>query len=448
MRLPVPHQVKLMGDSVTDGGGFDLDDFRTQAESASRSFLAILQGLLAASPPYTKHQYSTLLNEARAYETYLDDHGARENAAWEYHTEQVASVRNLGIASFHVRHILDRFERRYLEHLDEDDRRFLEELGGTMTFLNESLQRLAKEACREATQLGLALPEAAALPQASTDARLPGTLPRTSEPVEVEDGDARMLALVRNVRKVYGLARDFGVRPGLPPHELLDVIPTKLDVKKIQKIKNLLQGVQSDYDTYVSRTALEAENAGLPRLRGTCATSLHLLEALRWLTHFYERHLDPIRRNLTKKRMCELVDKGELLNHAVNHLYQAAVTYLEKANRCAEALLTSYAHMERVELPLPKPLGFHARPATYVSLIVNEFGTDVYVLVGQERYSAKSVMALLEAGWILAEKGSETVLFEGDERVLKDLRVLAAHNYCEDKEIPRELSYLRILRNR
>ncbi|MCZ6660240.1 MAG: hypothetical protein O6916_02285, partial [bacterium] len=68
--------------------------------------------------------------------------------------------------------------------------------------------------------------------------------------------------------------------------------------------------------------------------------------------------------------------------------------------------------------------------------------------VGSERYSAKSVMALLEAGWLLAEKGSETVVFEGDERVMKDLQVLAASNYCEDQEIPHELSYLRILLNR
>ena len=80
--------------------------------------------------------------------------------------------------------------------------------------------------------------------------------------------------------------------------------------------------------------------------------------------------------------------------------------------------------------------------------MVNEVGTDVYRLVGSERYSAKGGMALLEAGWLLAEKGSEAVVFEGDERVMKDLQVLAANNYCEDQEIPRELSYLRILLNR
>ncbi len=93
-------------------------------------------------------------------------------------------------------------------------------------------------------------------------------------------------------------------------------------------------------------------------------------------------------------------------------------------------------------------MGFHARPATYVSLIVNEYGTDVYLIVDNERYSAKSVMALLEAGWILADKGAKSVVYEGDRRVLQDLKILAEHNYCEDQDIPRELSYLRVLRNR
>ena len=226
------------------------------------------------------------------------------------------------------------------------------------------------------------------------------------------------------------------------------MVPTKLDVKKVQKLSNLLHGVQSDYDTYVRRTPLETEHDCLPLLRGTCATSLHLLLALRWLIHFYERHLDPIRRSRIKRRMAELVGKDELLNHAINHLFRAAFTYLGKANRCAETVLTSYAEVERAELPLPKPVGFHARPATYVSLIVNEYGTDVYLIVDNERYSAKSVMALLEAGWVLADKGAETVIYEGDKRVLEDLRILAEHNYCEDQDIPRQLSYLRILRNR
>ncbi len=437
-----------MDEAVPQDDLLTLEAFLQRTVQAAAPFLSTVQGLLDAGPPFSQHQYSTLLNEARAYESYLDDHGARENAEWEFHAELVASVRNLGIAAFHVRHVLKRFKRTYMESLDDKDRQFLDYLVETLAFIDRSWLQLAREACREAERLGLQLPGPSAVAPSASDTQFDGKLPHTSERVEVEEAESRMLGLVRKTRKALGLARDFKVSPNLSPEELLEVVPTKLDVKKAQKLTNLLQGVQSDYDTYVRRTPLETNHEPLARLRGTSATSLHLLVAIRWLLHFYERHLDPIRQSLIKKRMAELVDKGELLDHVINHLYQGAYTYLDKANRCAETMLTHYAQVERMELPLPRPMGFHARPATYVSLIVNEYGTDVYLIVDNERYSAKSVMAMLEAGWILADKGAQTVVYEGDQRVLNDLTILAKHNYCEDEEIPRELSYLRILRNR
>lgn len=437
-----------MDDPYSYEEGISLEDFLQRTDEAAAPFLSAVRGLLDAPTPYTKHQYSILLNEARAYETYLDDHGARENAKWEFHAELVASIRNLGIAAFHLSHVIGRFQRTYVDQLEEPDRLFLNDLSCTLDYVDDSWRRLAREACSEAERLGVKLPPPAVPVGSASDSRLEGRLPRTGEQVEVSEGDARMLGMVRKTRKALGLARDFRIKPGLGLEELVAAVPTKVDVKKVQKLANLLQGVQSDYDTYVRRTRLETQHTCLPLLRGTAATSLHLLVAIRWLIHFYERHLDPIRQSLIQKRMSELVDKGELLDFVINHLYQGAIMYLERANTCAESLLTQYAVVERAELPLPQPVGFHARPATYVSLIVNEYGTEVYLIVEDKRYSAKSVMAMLEAGWILADKGASTVLYEGDRRVLADLKILADHNYCEDQEIPRELSYLRILRNK
>ncbi|SVC33897.1 uncharacterized protein METZ01_LOCUS286751, partial [marine metagenome] len=43
----------------------------------------------------------------------------------------------------------------------------------------------------------------------------------------------------------------------------------------------------------------------------------------------------------------------------------------------------------------------------------------------------------------IADKGYQTIIFEGDKRVIDDLKLLAKHNYCEKGEIPSRLSYLR-----
>ncbi len=49
---------------------------------------------------------------------------------------------------------------------------------------------------------------------------------------------------------------------------------------------------------------------------------------------------------------------------------------------------------------------------------------------------------MLQAGGAIADKGYQTVLFEGSKRVLDDIKILAAHNYCEEEDIPKQLSYL------
>ena len=108
--------------------------------------------------------------------------------------------------------------------------------------------------------------------------------------------------------------------------------------------------------------------------------------------------------------------------------------------------MTASAPIKLYELPVPTPLGFHARPSTYISLIVRNYDADAFLLVDDEKFNARSVMSLLQAGGAVADKGYQVVVFEGEKRVLDDLKILADHNYCEDTNIPSELSYLKSMR--
>ena len=53
--------------------------------------------------------YSNLIQEAEYLESFMDEYGARENKKWTFFVECLASVRNLSIAAFYTRHILDRY---------------------------------------------------------------------------------------------------------------------------------------------------------------------------------------------------------------------------------------------------------------------------------------------------------------------------------------------------
>jgi hypothetical protein len=77
---------------------------------------------------------------------------------------------------------------------------------------------------------------------------------------------------------------------------------------------------------------------------------------------------------------------------------------------------------------------------------VRNYDADAFLIVDDEKFNARSVMSLLQAGGAVADKGYQKVIFEGDKRVLDDLQILADHNYCEDTNIPSELSYLKSMR--
>ena len=65
------------------------------------------------------------------------------------------------------------------------------------------------------------------------------------------------------------------------------------------------------------------------------------------------------------------------------------------------------------------------------------------MLIDDEKFNAKSVMNLLQAGGLLADKGYLNVTLEGSRHAINDAKLLAQNNYCEEGEFPRQLSYLR-----
>ena len=175
--------------------------------------------------------------------------------------------------------------------------------------------------------------------------------------------------------------------------------------------------------------------------------TLHLLEVVLWLSHFYERHEDEIRAGECKRKIADMVDKGQLLSLVVNFAFQYSLQFILKGSELAEEILKQFVKVGRVEVPIPKPLGFHARPSTYISLISRNYNEDLFLIVDDEKFNSKSVMSMLQAGGTIADKGYQTVIFEGSKRVLDDVKILAKHNYCEEQEIPEQLNYLKELRN-
>lgn len=423
-------------------------DFLSQlAGEVGESFFPFYDYWSGNSFHSSKKLFGMLIQELQTFESFLDDHGARLNKKWFYFSEIIASMRNLGIVAYLLHHIFHRYDHYRVSEIEKETSNFIKETIQTLDFINHSIKMLFKACIEEAKKLGIPIKGNISPHRNYKDIRTGQTLPADYEFNKVEGEKERILSLARKVRKTAKMSREERFGHKFSPDELLELVPLKVNEKKARKLKNIIHGVQSDYDTYVKNTVMENENPKLSELRRATSIPLHLLEAARWLSHFYERHERDTNPNSASEKIAKIVDRKKVLDKIVNFCFFYSNYYLQKGNTLAEKIMSDYIEKVQYELPVPKPLGFHARPATYVSLIVNEHGTDVEMIVNDQRFNAKSVINLLMAAGLISEKGYDKVIFEGDKQVLDDLKILAKHNYCEDNQIPTELSYLRILRN-
>jgi phosphotransferase system HPr-like phosphotransfer protein len=114
----------------------------------------------------------------------------------------------------------------------------------------------------------------------------------------------------------------------------------------------------------------------------------------------------------------------------------------------AQEILNENIERTSITVGIPVKLGFHSRPSLLVAKIVQHFGGEVILRVGDDRFDASSVLDIQWAGGKINKEGFSEVVFEGDARALKDIKILASANYGEDTmgkgvPLPKDLKYLR-----
>lgn len=392
--------------------------------------------------------YSNLIQEAEFLESFMDEYGARENKKWTFFVECLASVRNLSIAAFFTRHILDRYPYYNLRQTIENQTKFYKDAEDVLKFLNESILNLFEELNEVGVMNGLTVKQAPDTEIEFSDIAINRRLPCNVAEDEVVDEEDRIIDVCEKIKHASKLINDEKIHQIKDINELRVVVLQKFNETRARMYKNLVHNIQSDFDTYIKNTKLEHTHKELKIMRGYISMPLHLLEISLWLAHFYERHEDDIRHGENKKRISLMVNKDILLDKIMNFGFLYSHYFINEGSKLADEILSYFSKSMRVSLPIPQPLGFHARPATYVSIISRQYESiDLFMIVDGQKFNTKSVMSLLQAGGVIADKGFQTVLFEGDVRAIEDIKLLAKHNYCEDCQIPSRLSYLREFNN-
>lgn len=399
---------------------------------------------------FTKKLYSKLITTSHILEDFLDFHGAKKNKEWVFYRELSASVRHLSLACYSQRHLLNRFKFYRIENGHQD--MFKLEALDTLRIIQDSLKLAVPVILDEAKRLDITIPETG-----YDLGYFPGITSSQHLDHNIDDSNAKdnqKENLTRIASEFLEVIKDFDQFSFYERYDLKKInqlVPEKINEVIIRSYEMRIHNIQSSFDSYVVNSESAAENIILDELRSHFSVVFHILQVMGRLLHFYERHLydvgfKDVYKNVSVA-LSELIDRDLLLDRAVNFCLFYAAKFLSSGKEVAFRIINENMERSTIHVGIPKDRGFHSRPSLLVAKIVQHYGGEVKLQVGEDFFDASSVLDIQWAGGKIKKEEIEIVAFTGDSRALNDLVILAGVNYGEDHmgkgiPLPKELSYL------
>lgn len=420
-------------------------------QTQSEVFFTLLNTLLApdgagaADGAWTKKHFFQLINEADDLESFLDDYGARYNRSYAYITELVASLRWFAYSGYSISHLLGRLDSYGGEMWESPEARIEAQTAvhEGLLFLRRISIRLLEGVREEAVRLGVEItPES--FPEtnfvAVTTRR---QLPRNVDEAELLHEEQKIAEVATKFLQAAEMIADTRVRQIGDDEERRRLFSLICTEEQARVYEATVHNLQSTYDTHIQNTVLEGQDARLTQLRGHTSAALHLLEAVTYLAHFIERHETETRSEAAKRRIAALIDRSDVERVTLNTFLYWAHRILQNGISVAEDLLPEYTNLQELEVVLSGEYALHARPAALVVGIVNHYGTPVEMELAGRRCNAGSILELLVT--VGSNPHEQHFVFRGDERPLRDIRLLFEHGLGERglERLPASLDYLR-----
>ena len=416
-------------------------------------FLGLLddsaQDLLALNPEGygdelpSKRSIYRLTDEANELESFLDDYGARHNKQFSHFTELVACIRGFSLATYSLAHLYGRLDLYALHSTALAHReQFRVELMLAVQTLWRSTKDLFRGLVTESGSLGLTLKPVRAAGLETGESFVRRSLPHNVDEADIVGEEGKIAEVVSRYLKALEKVEGTGVHTKGWQADARAFRAEWCTEDSCRSLETQVHNIQSKYDTYIKSTSIERGNPKLSVLRGHVSVVLHLLECATFLAHFYERHENDIRYEVTKQRIAELVNKDSVVSMIVEFCMWNGWRFLKFGAAVAEDLLGDFTDQCNVTLEIPPKVQLHARPASLIVSIVNRYGTPCELEIEGQRCDASSITQVM----ILSGSNAEVreVTFFGDRATLRDLELLfrAGLGELAGSELPGDLDYL------
>lgn len=387
---------------------------------------------------------ANVIKHSSDVEHLLDRYRARNNRNWVFFRELAATAKNIGKATFLLEELKKNSnpEKLFPQEASEFEQRG-EKVG---LFLAGVIARNFVVLQEEARRLDLETPEQGGFSTFGVKLRNAIILPHTIEESSSTDKTHTVKKLLHRFVEFADDALTLNAVLESHSQELHARIPDSINEGRLRRLGTGLHNFQSWYDSYVENTRIQGEFPALRGLREIFRAQLNLFKIATILAHYYERHL-LIPSAPVAEKLQSIVSGPQLVEEALSFTLHYLIRLFESSKVLAESVLNALVQIVTYELPVPKRLGFHARPSTRVARVVQHHGAHVKMLVDDQVFNASSVLEMLSGGGYTLTKGLDRVQFRGDKRALDDLKILAEYNYGETREgkdvpLPETLSYL------
>jgi hypothetical protein len=397
---------------------------------------------------FTKSLFSKLITTSHLLEDFLDFHGAKNNSKWYFYRELAAAVRHISLSGYSQRHICSRLV--FYDIDSKDDFKTHGEI--VLDFMKSSLMKLAPAILEEAAQLNISIPEKGFIvehfPRVSTGEMLDYDF----EDAEKEDYKKHIVWVANEFLTIAKEFYNYEFFEAYDQNAIKELVPGKVNEVGVRRFEMLVHNLQSSFDTYIIHGGYLFGNRILKRFRSYFSVIYHLLQIMGRLLHFYERHLIKIGYKYiyskAQERLAELVDPEMLLDCTINYGLHYVNHFFSSGKEAAQEILSENIQRSSIRVNIPMDLGFHCRPSLMVAKIVQNYGGQVEMIIGNDRFDASSVLDIQWAGGKIQKENIKQVVFEGDIRALRDIETLASVNYGEDRmgkgiPLPKSLQYLK-----
>lgn len=351
------------------------------------------------------------IQETRRLEELLDAYGAKRNAHWAPFRTIIAAAKFASDAlykSLHLKYALPFYRVKEVEgqcSIDLD--RAVREFATTLA----EISRAFLDICPE---LHVKLPDTYK-PDFCRDVEVPPFQLSSDVPTRNAPDPGRTIVNLAtsflNQVETSAIMQDYETAM---EGELADCIPEIFNERMIRRHENEFHTIQASYDTVLSGTTAEQLDTDLPYLRGHVTMVYHLLEIATAVAHYYERHVQfcgptGVARTFLPPERARFL----LLDFSIGY----TVAHLEVAQDLCRELLSRYAEVQEITVPVPVYRGFHVRPSSLVARIVRHYGTEVSISLDEEVCDASSAMDIIRL--------NERIYAEKRRRLAEDVTRLA-----------------------